>query len=616
MMYRWIKTRFYALLVMGTLAFVFTTGNAALADKPVTYCPDGMFSYWKLDETICGNYIDSYGGNDGLCEVNMCPTPVDTGIIGCGQLFNGVDAEINVPAHATLNWGVNDSFSIEFWMRRLSPPPGSGFVNNEVIIGRRDDDETNSLHWWVGVHNESGYACFMLKDSSGETTGYLVGDTNLADDVWHHVVAVRNAIEDQIFLYVDGELADSTDKIYTDGFASPTAPLNIGHLLGSYHFSGMIDEVVLYNKALSLEEIQQHYYNVIIVEYLYALLPTNDENVNKEIKKAIKYIQKNLPLCKNVPKVFEDSKKAVKALMNLADLDISNTIATLVSMNESLARMAIAQALAKAEAAGCYEVGNDHSECDKALKKIDEAEREIDKAQDNYDLGKYDKAIDHYKMAWTKVKVHTHKEDVLRIMPLGDSITLGYNGSNSDLGGYRSNLETGLSEDYAFDFVGSLNYGPDNFDNDHEGHGGWHADEIASSIYQWLIANPAEVVLLHIGTNDISYGQNAEGIAVEIKLILDEIDRYEKDAQIDITVILARIINQKYGSNLNIKALNSAIQDLADTREDDKIFVVDMESALDYSTDMGDKLHPNDVGYSRMADVWLDAIVTLQLSDV
>ena len=41
MMYRWIKTRFYALLVMGTLAFVLTTGNAALADKPLTtYCPD------------------------------------------------------------------------------------------------------------------------------------------------------------------------------------------------------------------------------------------------------------------------------------------------------------------------------------------------------------------------------------------------------------------------------------------------------------------------------------------------------------------------------------------------------------------------------------------------
>jgi lysophospholipase L1-like esterase/ribosomal protein S17E len=618
MMYRWIKTRFYALLVMGTLAFVLTTGNAALADKPLTYCPDGMLSYWNLDETICGNYIDSYGGNDGLCEVNMCPTPDDTGIIGGGQLFNGENTEIDVPADATLNWGINDSFSIEFWMKRLPPPPYSNTENNEVIVGR--DDKTNSLHWWVGVHNESGYACFVLRDSSGETTGYLVGNTNLADDVWHHVVAVRNALEDQIFLYVDGELADSTDKIYyTGGFASLTAPLNIGHLLGDYHFDGTIDEVLLYDKALSLEEIQQHYYNVIIVEYLYALLPTNDEKVNKEIKKVIKRIQKNLTLCKNIKKVFDDSKKAVKALMNVADQDISNTIATLVSMNERLARTAIAQAIAKALATGCYENDNDDSECDKALKKIDEAEGEMVKAQDNYDMGKYDKAIDHYKKAWTKVKAHpkTHKEDVLTIMPLGDSITLGYNGSNSELGGYRSNLETGLlSEDYAFDFVGSLHYGPYNFDNDHEGHGGWEADDIASSIYQWLIDNPAEIVLLHIGTNDISAGENAADIAEEIELVLDEIDRYEKDTKTDIIVFLARIINQKEPIQ-NITALNSAIQDLADAREDDNIIVVDMENALDYPDDMStyDNVHPNDSGYSKMADVWLDAIVTLYLSE-
>lgn len=617
-MYLWIKTRFYALLVMGALAFVLTTGNAALADEPVTYCPDGMISYWNLDETSCGNYIDSYGGNDGLCEVNMCPTPVDTGIIGGGQLFDGENTEINVPADGTLNWGVNDSFSIEFWMKRLPPPPDSGTYNNEVIVGK--DDETNLLHWWVGVKNESGYACFVLRDSSGKTTGYLVGNTNLADDVWHHVVAVRNALEDQIFLYVDGELADSTDKIYyTDGFASLTAPLNIGHLhlLCGYHFDGTIDEVLLYDKALSLEEIQQHYYNVIIVEYLYALLPINDEKVNKEINKVIERIQKNLTLCKNVKKVFDDSKKAVKALMNVTvtDSDISNAIVYLDSMNKRLARTAINQAIAKAEAAGCYEVCNDDSECDKALKKIDEAEREMDKAQDNYDMGKYDKAIDHYKKAWTKVKAHpkTH-EGVLRIMPLGDSITFGYNGSNSDLGGYRSTLETGLlSEDYVFDFVGSLDDGPPAFDNDHEGHGGWHADEIAFSIYQWLIDNPAEVVLLHIGTNDISNGQNAEGIAEEIELILDEIDRYEKDAQIDIIVILARIINQ-YDPIQEIKDLNSAIQDLADTREDD-IIVVDMESALIYPDDMSDMLHPNDIGYSKMADEWLEAIVNLQLSE-
>ena len=81
---------------------------------------------------------------------------------------------------------------------------------------------------------------------------------------------------------------------------------------------------------------------------------------------------------------------------------------------------------------------------------------------------------------------------------------------------------------------------------------------------------------------------------------------------------MARIINQKEPIQ-NIIDLNSAIQDLADAREDDNIIVVDMENALTYPDDMSanpnDKWHPNDSGYAKMADIWLDAIVNLQLSE-
>ena len=67
-------------------------------------------------------------------------------------------------------------------------------------------------------------------------------------------------------------------------------------------------------------------------------------------------------------------------------------------------------------------------------------------------------------------------------------------------------------------------------------------------------------------------------------------------------------------------ALNIAIQELADARNDDNdnIVVVDMESALEYSysADMFDKVHPNDDGYAKMADVWLDAILALQLPEI
>ena len=128
-------------------------------------------------------------------------------------------------------------------------------------------------------------------------------------------------------------------------------------------------------------------------------------------------------------------------------------------------------------------------------------------------------------------------EGPVRIMTIGDSITYGT--GSTDYSGYRRNLGFSLSSaGYAIDFVGSLQSGPSDFDNDHEGHGGWEADEIRDNVYYWLENNPADIVLLHIGTNDISAGQDAAGVATEVGQILDEIDSYEIDIGTNIFVIL------------------------------------------------------------------------------
>ena len=47
-----------------------------------------------------------------------------------------------------------------------------------------------------------------------------------------------------------------------------------------------------------------------------------------------------------------------------------------------------------------------------------------------------------------------------------------------------------------------------NFDQNHEGHSGWTADQIQSNVTAWANLNKPDVVLLHIGTNDISLNQS------------------------------------------------------------------------------------------------------------
>jgi lysophospholipase L1-like esterase len=200
----------------------------------------------------------------------------------------------------------------------------------------------------------------------------------------------------------------------------------------------------------------------------------------------------------------------------------------------------------------------------------------------------------------------------IRIMPLGDSITYGTNSTGTV--GYRRPLYQLLSgAGYSVDFVGSQTDGtPTDFDQNHEGHRGWRADQIRDNIAGWLDSNPADVVLLHIGTNDISQGQGATSTAAEIGQILDRIDAWET-AHNQVWVVLARIINRNDSWSGTTTQLNGLIQNLADTRiaQGDKIIVVNMESALNYPGDLSDTVHPNDAGYGKMAAVWYAELETL-----
>ena len=145
------------------------------------------------------------------------------------------------------------------------------------------------------------------------------------------------------------------------------------------------------------------------IDILSNLLATGNDKTDERIEKAIVHIEKSLApelwetefsLTEKGKKVFKEEKKAVKELMKVEDIDVSKSIGSLVSTGQILAQIAIYMATKTAEAAECYDGGNDDPECDKALKEIDKAEAEIDKAQKEYDKGKYDKAIDHYKKAW------------------------------------------------------------------------------------------------------------------------------------------------------------------------------------------------------------------------
>jgi lysophospholipase L1-like esterase len=192
-------------------------------------------------------------------------------------------------------------------------------------------------------------------------------------------------------------------------------------------------------------------------------------------------------------------------------------------------------------------------------------------------------------------------------MPLGDSITRGALGSSDSIG-YRRRLYLRLdSAGYSIDFVGSQTDGkPKDFDRNHEGHNGYMANQVRDGVTNWLTRNPAEIILLHIGTNDISSHQNINGIREEVRQLLDSINAVSSS----IVIFLARIINRNDDHKMVTTQYNGRLQSLADSliALERPIFVVDQEAALSYPADLADDVHPNDGGYTKMADCWFSAV--------
>jgi hypothetical protein len=211
-------------------------------------------AYWKLDETSGTNFADYIGTNDGSCAALNCPTPV-AGQVDGAQAFDGTNRRVNVPASTDFDWAADDSFSIALWVNIPDTATCSG---NRVFIGRYGP---GPIAWWVGCDNSTNRATFSLRDNNNVSHSVTASDTPLNNGAWHHIVAVREGgSTNQTRIYVNGSSKGAANLIFTGGFASSNG-LNIGYYNVSpfYYLNGRLDEIAIYDRALSLAEIERHY---------------------------------------------------------------------------------------------------------------------------------------------------------------------------------------------------------------------------------------------------------------------------------------------------------------------------------------------------------------------
>jgi len=199
-----------------------------------------LIAHWELNETEGSIAYDSIKSNNGTCHGEPLWVPTG-GKIGGALQFDGVDDYVSVPF--ILNPSVG-SFSVFTWLKGGTP--------GQAILSQANST-SGSNSTWLGIDPSDGKLITKLMHPPFPS---LESDSVITDSQWHHVGLVYNRDSLQRHLYVDGtEVAKDISPVAALG---SDGGLYIGaskDLEAGSFFSGLIDDVRIYNNVLSAEEI-------------------------------------------------------------------------------------------------------------------------------------------------------------------------------------------------------------------------------------------------------------------------------------------------------------------------------------------------------------------------
>ncbi len=220
--------------------------------------PPGLVSWWPAE----GNANDLIGTNNGALQNSAIAAGV--GKVGQAFLLDGLNDFIQVPDNPSLDPGTG-SFTIDAWVK-TAKTTGSQMVVSKFECGEFCVSGANSLYFFF---LSSGKLTAWLRDSDAGGPGIqqLTGTKFIADGQFHHIAMLRDMATSELRLYVDGQLDArallnaASDGAIKDDDGQPDSFLIGASFVGgstakSDFFTGTIDEVDFFNRALTAIEIQ------------------------------------------------------------------------------------------------------------------------------------------------------------------------------------------------------------------------------------------------------------------------------------------------------------------------------------------------------------------------
>ncbi len=225
-----------------------TTGSGGGGGGTSTNCAtiSGLTHWWQAE----GNAHDSVGTSAGTASTGISYT---SGKVGQSFNFDGTSGEVDMDT-STGNFRTND-FTVEFWMQTSSSA-------NMAVIAKREACDLDPSGWDIvmgyanGVQYNAGTIGFEVFDPT-EADGPVVPNTTINDGLWHHVALTRAGTS--VSMYLDGTMRTNITMASLIDFTNAN-PFQLGRNVcegaaGIQPYQGLMDEISIYNRALSASEI-------------------------------------------------------------------------------------------------------------------------------------------------------------------------------------------------------------------------------------------------------------------------------------------------------------------------------------------------------------------------
>jgi len=212
-----------------------------------------LVGYWNFNENSGSTAHDkSTYSNDGTLNNNPQWT---NGKFGNALEFDGVDDYVDCGSDPSLD--ITDEITIEVWINPATAQEvcGDGETGNYGVAGKAEEGISGTVWSWQ-LRYGSPDNCRLGFQFNGDPEGsrWVTVNQNLTPGEWYHIVGTFDGTD--IKCYLNGALKD-TNQI--SGIKSSNAKLFIAEEGWHNYFHGLIDEVRIWNRALSEEEIEASY---------------------------------------------------------------------------------------------------------------------------------------------------------------------------------------------------------------------------------------------------------------------------------------------------------------------------------------------------------------------